>query len=175
VEPLAVGRDPLAGQPGQQQVQGLAEAVLVAVQAGAEHLQVDPGAAPAHAQPEASPRQVVQQGRPLGDGDRVAVGEHAHRRADLDPAGPAEQVGGEGQRRGADPVADEVVLGQPDPVEAGRLGGHPGLQGTGQRLAGRPAGEPAGKQEHAELHRFTPAVLARRVRPFSSRGARATG
>jgi hypothetical protein len=77
-----VRADAVALQPGQQQVQRLSQAVLVAVQAGGEDLQVDPGAATAHAEVEAAIAQVVEQGGLLCERDRVAVGEHEYGGAD---------------------------------------------------------------------------------------------
>src|SRR5207245_8961480 len=66
-----------AGQPAQQQVEGLREGVFVAVQAGAEDLQVDPGAAARDAQVETAAGERVEQNRLLGQGDRMAGGEDA--------------------------------------------------------------------------------------------------
>ncbi len=91
--------------------------MLVAVQAGAEHLQVDPGAATADAETEATTAQVVEQGGLLGERDRVAVGEHAHGGAHQQAAGAAEEVGGEGDRRG-------VVEQQLDRAGLGVVAGH---------------------------------------------------
>ncbi|GAB4006916.1 hypothetical protein GCM10029992_59170 [Glycomyces albus] len=50
----------LARQPPQQQPQALLEAALEPVQAAAEDVQVDPGPAPADAEPEAAGRERVE-------------------------------------------------------------------------------------------------------------------
>jgi hypothetical protein len=70
---------------------------------GTEDLQVDPRTAPAHAEVKAAARKVIQEGGFLRQGNGVAVGQHAHRRADCDPARSAEDVAGQGNGGGADP------------------------------------------------------------------------
>ena len=80
-------------------------------------------------------------------------------------------VGGEGDGRGAHAVGDEVVLGDPDAVQAGPFGGDGGVRGSGQRLALGHARELPGEQEDAELHR---PMCRCRSAGLSSPGGRAT-
>ncbi len=180
-EVFAVAADPLAsGQGGQQQVEGFREAGGVAVQAGAEDLQVDPGAAAGHAEVEPAAGDHVQQGCFLGEGDRVAVGQDRRGGTHPQPTGAAKQERGQRHRGRADPVADEVVFGQPHPVEPGGLRrasvGHRAAQR--RRLVG--ARELPGEQEQVHLHtraRRTSAWngLVGGARPAGQAGGRSGG
>ncbi|GIH20204.1 hypothetical protein Raf01_83760 [Rugosimonospora africana] len=98
-EHRAIGADLLgAGQPRRQQVEAFREAVLVAVQAGAEHLQVDPRAAARDPEIQPAAGQLVEQHRLLRQRHRVAVGQNARRGTYPQPMGAAEQMAGERQR-----------------------------------------------------------------------------
>ncbi len=141
-----------SGQRGEQQVERLGEAVLVAVQTGAEDLEVDPRAAPADTESEATTRELIEQGGLLGECDRVLSGQHADRGTDRHPAGRAQQVSGQGDRRGADPVRHEMVLGDPHVVEACLLGGHRGGDRGFQHGGVVLTGELCREQDHPEAH-----------------------
>ena len=168
---LVVGGHPALFESGEEEVERVGEAVLEPGQAGSEHLEVDPRSAPPDPEGETAPGEVVEEGRLLGQRHRMAVGEHAHRGPDRDPACAAEDVGGEGDGRGAHAVGDEVVLGDPDAVQAGPFGGDGGVRGSGQRLALGHARELPGEQEDAELHR---PMCRCRSAGLSSPGGRAT-
>jgi hypothetical protein len=126
------------------------------VQAGAEDLEVDPWASPTHAEVEPTARELVEQRGLLGHRDGVLSGEHADRGTDRDPAGGAEQVSRQRDRGRADPVGQEMVLGDPRVVEAsvlgGDRGGHRGVQHGGVVLAG----ELRSEQKHPEPHGLSP-------------------
>ena len=76
----------------------------------------------------------------------------ADRRTDGDPLGAAQQVPGERGRGRAQPVGDEVVLGDPDAVETGAFGGDGGVDRTAQhrrRRSARETARPAGRARSA--------------------------
>jgi hypothetical protein len=132
-------------------VEGFPEALVIAGQAGAEDLEVDPGTAATNAESEAATREMVQEGGLLREGNRMPVGQHAHRRADRDPVRSAKDVGGEGYGGGADTVGDEVVLGDPCASQAGSLGGEGRLHCSCEGTTLGHAGELAHHQEQPEL------------------------
>jgi len=66
--------------------------------------------------------QVVDQRELFGQPDRVVQRGLRHREADADPPGRHRQGGGEGDRIDVGAVAVEMVLGEPDCVEAERVG-----------------------------------------------------
>jgi hypothetical protein len=113
---------------------------------------------------ETAAREVVQERGLLGQRDGVAIGEHALRRAHGDPAGSAQDVGGEGDRGRADAVGDEVVLGDPDARQAGSFRNEGGLHGSAEGLPLRHAGLLAGQQEQPELQGGCQALSADRFR-----------
>ena len=94
----------------------------------------------------------------------MPVGQDACGGTDPNPLGPAQQMAGEGQRRGTHPVGDEMMLGDPHPVEAGPLAGHRVCQGVSQSLAVAGAGKLTGQQEqvHAQGGRDAHGVPDRR-------------
>ena len=70
---------------------------------------------------EAAAREVVEEGQLGGQADRMAQGELDHGEADADPRGARRHDAGERDRIAVDALAREVVLGEPDAVEAGGL------------------------------------------------------
>jgi hypothetical protein len=160
-----------AGQPREQQVEGLGEAVPEAVQSGAEDLEVDPRPAAADAEVEPPAGHLVEQHRLLGERDRMPVRQDAGRGAHPQARGAAQHVRGECGRGRAGPVRQEMMFGDPRPVEAGPLGGQGVVHRRRQR---RSTGEPAGKQKDIDAYggRRQPAPVASRI---SSHVAPATG
>jgi hypothetical protein len=161
---LAVRACPARGQALQHQVKALGETLLVAVQSGAEHLQVHPRSTAPDSQPKPAAGQVRQQRRLLGQRDRMRRGQDADRRADHDPASQAQGVPGEGHRRGTHPVRHEVVLGDPHVVEPGGLRAHHRVHRPPQRLAVILTRKPARHQEHACPHPYLSLASVRSMR-----------
>ena len=87
------------------------------------------------ADPQPPLRKLIEQGQLNCQPDRVMQRELKHRETDLDPAGLLSDRGREDDRVGEGRLAGEVVLGQPDPVEAQLLGEH----GLSQALLDDPA------------------------------------
>ena len=84
---------------------------------------VDVGeSAPADAELHPAVADLVQRGDLFGDTHRVGQGQQEHRRAQPDSPGAARDGAGNGDRRGQYPGGTEMVLGQPDRLDAQLLG-----------------------------------------------------
>jgi hypothetical protein len=131
-----------------------------------ERLGVIPGRAAARAEVDATVRQDVQGGRPLGDPDRVVAGEDDHAVAQPDARRPRRE--GRQEDLGGGAVGDllvEVMFGRPVVVEADLLG----EEGLGERvpvdamidvLAGRPRLRRLHLRDQSELHGVAGRIVA---------------
>ena len=84
----------------------------------AEHVELLQLVPEAEAQPEPASRQEIDDRGLLGHVERVVQRQQEHGRPDGDPLGPGRDGGGHGEGGREVRVVDEVVLGQPDHVEA---------------------------------------------------------
>lgn len=92
VKVCSAGGEAGLGQSGQEKVQRLGEAVLVAVPFGAEHREVDPWTTPSDAELEPSVGQLVEQCGCAANAMGCWGGQDADRGTNCDPLGGAEQV-----------------------------------------------------------------------------------
>src|SRR5205823_4870284 len=108
---------------------------------------------------DAAVRQDVEGGQFFGGADRRQEGQHGDRRAQPDAAGAGGDVGhGEVDGR-VDPIATEVVLGEPRPVVAEALG----LYGFGDLVAEDPCRTPVlgplYQRENPDVHPTTSSFM----------------
>ena len=121
---LAVVREGLLGPRARQDLEGLAAplAAVVAAEPVADELVLVVERAAADADIQAAATQVVEQRELDGEADGMAEGELDHREADAHARGARGERAREGNGIAVDGLAGEVVLGEPDAVEADVLG-----------------------------------------------------
>ena len=128
LEELALVRERRLGPRARQDLErlGAALAAVVAAEAVAHELVLVVQAAAAHADVEPAVAQVVEQRQLHREPDRMAERQLDDGKADAHPARARGERARERDRVAVDRLAGEVVLGEPDRVEADRLG-QPGL------------------------------------------------
>ena len=121
------------------------------------------GEAAAEAQDGAAVRDMVEHDDLLGEADRIVPGDDDHLGAERDPAGAAGEVGQRLQRIGAERIVAEMMLGDPDQVEAQLLRQHAILEllaeEPGVRIVMAALVREAGA--HADMHAALPLFVVR--------------
>ena len=151
-EVTALERKPFGGPRPDQDREGLVEALPALDLGDAVALELDRAVAAADADVETAAAEDVDHRQLFGQPDRIVEGQDGGGQAD--PHALRAHGGGRGQERGRDrqPVLDEVMLGQPDAVEAQLFRPHDLLElavddvGMGHR--GRSLQEVVGAEAH---------------------------
>ena len=153
-EVLAPVGHPAGRQALLDDVPDLEHALDLVVEVEAEALELVALIARAQADHRPALAQVVQEGDLLGEANRVVERRHDDRGAEPDALGDRREVGGHHQRRGADAVVGEVVLGEPGHVEAHVVGEAHHVGGVAHDLERGLTALAHGHQiEQSELHR----------------------
>ena len=118
----ALVREALQRPRADQDGEGLLEALAALDLGDAIALELDRAVAAPHADVEASPAQDIDHRELFGEPDRIVEGEDRGGQADPHAPGPHGGGGRQDRRRDGEAVLDEVVLGQPEAVEAELLG-----------------------------------------------------
>jgi hypothetical protein len=116
-EPVGLTVDGLAGQQGQDGLQALLHHVPLATHLDAHHEGVRRQRAGAATEHDPAPRQVVEQHHPVGEHQRVVVGQRADAGPEPDPLGAFGRHCDEDLGGGDDLVTGRVVLADPGLVE----------------------------------------------------------
>src|SRR5438093_12734576 len=163
---LAVVNERRLGPRPDHHLEGLLHplAAVVAPQSVADELVLVEIGPVADADVEPAAREVVEE-RQLGrQADRMAQGELEHGEPDTDPRRTGGHDAGERNRIAVDALAREVVLGEPEPVEAHGLGEARLGDQLVDRAVVRFRGPGVGERQPAELHRSSVPATAYRAR-----------
>src|SRR6185437_11367808 len=155
LEELALVDEGLLGPGAHQHLERLRAplAAVVAAQAVAHELVLVVEGAAAHAHVESAPAQVVEESQLDGQPHRVPQGELDHREADPHAGGAGGERARERDGVAVDGLPGEVVLGEPDRVEAQGLRGAGLLELLGDRDVIALGRRGVRQREPAEAHR----------------------